>query len=33
MCLWAMDGHMTHEDTTRCIDLFGSEVLPALREV
>lgn len=32
MCLWAMDGHMTHEDTVRCIDLLGREVLPALRE-
>jgi alkanesulfonate monooxygenase SsuD/methylene tetrahydromethanopterin reductase-like flavin-dependent oxidoreductase (luciferase family) len=32
MCLWAMDGHMTHEDTTRCIELLGREVLPALRE-
>jgi alkanesulfonate monooxygenase SsuD/methylene tetrahydromethanopterin reductase-like flavin-dependent oxidoreductase (luciferase family) len=32
MCLWAMDGHMTHEDTVRCIELMGREVLPALRE-
>jgi hypothetical protein len=22
---------MSHEDTLRCIELFGSEVLPALR--
>jgi hypothetical protein len=32
MCLWSMDGHMTHEDTVRCIELLGREVLPALRE-
>ena len=31
MCLWAHDGYMSHEDTLRCIELFGSEVLPALR--
>jgi len=32
MCLWAMDGHMTHDDTVRCIELLGKEVLPALRQ-
>jgi hypothetical protein len=31
MCLWAHDGYMTHADTVRCIELFGTEVLPALR--
>ena len=31
MCLWAQDGFMTHEDTVRCIELMGNEVLPALR--
>ena len=31
MCLWAQDGYMSHEDTVRCIQLFGQEVLPALR--
>jgi alkanesulfonate monooxygenase SsuD/methylene tetrahydromethanopterin reductase-like flavin-dependent oxidoreductase (luciferase family) len=31
MCLWAMDGYMSHTDTARCIELFGKEVLPALR--
>jgi alkanesulfonate monooxygenase SsuD/methylene tetrahydromethanopterin reductase-like flavin-dependent oxidoreductase (luciferase family) len=31
MCLWAHDGYMNHDDTARCIELFGSEVLPALR--
>jgi alkanesulfonate monooxygenase SsuD/methylene tetrahydromethanopterin reductase-like flavin-dependent oxidoreductase (luciferase family) len=31
MCLWAHDGYMSHEDTVRCIELFGKEVLPALR--
>jgi hypothetical protein len=30
MCLWAHDGHMTHDDTVRCIELLGKEVLPAL---
>jgi alkanesulfonate monooxygenase SsuD/methylene tetrahydromethanopterin reductase-like flavin-dependent oxidoreductase (luciferase family) len=32
MCLWAHDGHMTHDDTVRCIELMGKEVLPALRD-
>jgi alkanesulfonate monooxygenase SsuD/methylene tetrahydromethanopterin reductase-like flavin-dependent oxidoreductase (luciferase family) len=32
MCLWAQDGYMSHEDTVRCIELLGKEVLPALRE-
>ena len=31
MCLWAQDGYMSHADTVRCIELFGKEVLPALR--
>ncbi len=31
MCLWAQDGYMSHEDTVRCIELLGHEVLPALR--
>lgn len=31
MCLWAQDGHMSHADSLRCIELFGNEVLPALR--
>jgi alkanesulfonate monooxygenase SsuD/methylene tetrahydromethanopterin reductase-like flavin-dependent oxidoreductase (luciferase family) len=31
MCMWAMDGHMSHADTVRCIELLGHEVLPALR--
>jgi hypothetical protein len=30
--MWAHDGHMTHDDTVRCIELLGKEVLPALRE-
>ncbi|HYW86607.1 MAG TPA: LLM class flavin-dependent oxidoreductase [Chloroflexota bacterium] len=32
MCLWAQDGYMSHEDTVRCIELLGHEVLPALRD-
>jgi alkanesulfonate monooxygenase SsuD/methylene tetrahydromethanopterin reductase-like flavin-dependent oxidoreductase (luciferase family) len=31
MCMWAMDGYMSHADTVRCIELLGREVLPALR--
>lgn len=31
MVLWAHDGYMSHEDTVRCIELLGKEVLPALR--
>ena len=31
MCLWAHDGYMSHDDTVRCIELLGNEVLPALR--
>jgi alkanesulfonate monooxygenase SsuD/methylene tetrahydromethanopterin reductase-like flavin-dependent oxidoreductase (luciferase family) len=31
MCLWAQDGHIGHDDTVRCIELFGEKVLPALR--
>ena len=31
MCLWAQDGYIRHEDTVRCIELFGNEVLPALK--
>jgi alkanesulfonate monooxygenase SsuD/methylene tetrahydromethanopterin reductase-like flavin-dependent oxidoreductase (luciferase family) len=31
LCLWAHDGYITHDDTVRCIELFGKEVLPALR--
>jgi hypothetical protein len=31
MCLWAHDGYIDHDDTVRCIELFGNEVLPALR--
>ena len=32
MCLWSHDGYMTHQDTVRSIELFGKEVLPALRD-
>ena len=32
MCLWSQDGYMTHDDTVRCIELMGKEVLPALRD-
>ena len=33
MALWGNDGHVGHEDAKRCIELLGSEVLPALREI
>jgi alkanesulfonate monooxygenase SsuD/methylene tetrahydromethanopterin reductase-like flavin-dependent oxidoreductase (luciferase family) len=32
MCLWAQDGYMSHQDTARCIELLGQEVIPALRD-
>ena len=28
---YAPDGYINHPDTLRCIELFGNEVLPALR--
>jgi alkanesulfonate monooxygenase SsuD/methylene tetrahydromethanopterin reductase-like flavin-dependent oxidoreductase (luciferase family) len=31
MCMWAQDGYIGHDDTVRCIELLGNEVLPALR--
>ncbi len=31
MCMWAHDGYMDHDDTVRCIELLGKEVLPALK--
>ena len=33
MFFWDGDGSMTHEDTTRSMRLFGSEVIPAVREI
>jgi alkanesulfonate monooxygenase SsuD/methylene tetrahydromethanopterin reductase-like flavin-dependent oxidoreductase (luciferase family) len=32
MFFWAHDGFMSQEDTLRCIELMGNDVLPALRE-
>ena len=32
LCMWAHDGYMSHRDTARSIELFGQEVLPALRQ-
>jgi alkanesulfonate monooxygenase SsuD/methylene tetrahydromethanopterin reductase-like flavin-dependent oxidoreductase (luciferase family) len=32
LCLWAQDGYIGHDDTVRCIELLGKEVLPALRD-
>ena len=31
--LWGNDGRVNHTDSMRCIELLGSEVLPALREI
>lgn len=31
--LWGSDGRVTNEDTRRCIELLGTEVLPALRAI
>lgn len=33
LSLWANDGLINHEDSMRCIELLGKEVMPALREV
>ena len=33
LALWGNDGHVSHEDSKRCIELLGNEVLPALREI
>ena len=31
--VWTNDGSMGHEDSMRCLELMGQEVLPALREI
>ena len=31
--VWTNDGSIPHEDTMRCLELVGQEVLPALREI
>ncbi len=33
LMLWGNDGCISHEDSLRCIELLGAEVLPALREM
>ena len=33
LCIWTNDGSISHEDTMRCLELMGQEVLPALREI
>lgn len=33
LMLWGNDGAMTHEQSKRCIELTGREVIPALREI
>ena len=33
LMLWGNDGKVSHEDSLRCIELTGREVLPALREI
>ncbi len=32
MVLWGREGPMSHETATRCIDLLGQEVIPAIKE-
>ncbi|MEX0683382.1 MAG: LLM class flavin-dependent oxidoreductase [Dehalococcoidia bacterium] len=32
LALWGNDGKINHEDSVRCIELLGKEVLPAIRE-
>jgi alkanesulfonate monooxygenase SsuD/methylene tetrahydromethanopterin reductase-like flavin-dependent oxidoreductase (luciferase family) len=31
--IWTNDGSISHDDTMRCLELMGQEVLPALREI
>ncbi len=31
--VWTNDGNMNHQDSMRCLELMGQEVLPALREI
>ena len=31
--VWTNDGSITHKDTMRCLELFGREVMPAVREM
>jgi len=33
LAIWTNDGTISHEDSMRCLDLMGQEVLPALREI
>ncbi len=33
LLLWGNDGHVSHEDSMRCIRLLGEEVLPAVRQI
>ncbi len=33
LAVWTNDGAISHEDTMRCLELMGQEVLPALREI
>ena len=33
LSIWTNDGSISHEDTMRCLELMGQEVLPALREI
>ena len=33
LMLWGNDGDVSHDDSLRCIELMGTEVLPALRDM
>ena len=33
LAIWTNDGAISHEDSMRCLELMGQEVLPALREI
>ena len=33
LAVWTNDGTINHEDSMRCLELMGQEVLPALREI
>jgi len=33
LILWGNDGKISHEDSKRCIELLGREVVPAVKEI
>ena len=33
LSLWTNDGTISHDDSMRCLELMGQEVLPAIKEI